>query len=299
MTAAKPITARKLSQPSLIQGLQRALQLDFFNDLFGNKDVFIEKRPPTPQSPEHGSSVGSRKRQILIQDQVLEYELRRSKRRSIGFLIADEGLRITAPRWVTLADIEQAIVEKQQWIISKLREKRELAKRRIRATMRWEDGAHLPYLGSHLTLRIAHQGRTAVTHDAEQGILQISLPPDFDEQQLKDRVQSWLQQEAKRIFNQRLPIFAQRLGVTYHSMSLSSAGTRWGSCTSQGKIRLNWRLIHFSPAIIDYVVAHELSHLREMNHSADFWATVESIYPEYEHAKQQLRQHASADLPVF
>lgn len=298
MPAAKPPSPVKSSQPSLMQGLQRALQLDFFNDLFGNTEV-IEKRTSTPPSPDHGSSTSPRKRQILIQDQVLEYELRRSKRRSIGFLIADEGLRITAPRWVTLADIEQAIVEKQHWIINKLREKHALANRRRQATMRWEDGARLPYLGSHLTLRIAHQGRSAIQHDVELGILHISLPPDFDEQQLKDRVQSWLQQEAKRIFLQRMPIFAQRLGVSYHSMSLSSAGTRWGSCTSQGKIRLNWRLIHFSPAIIDYVVAHELSHLREMNHSADFWATVASIYPEYEHAKQQLRQHASADLPVF
>lgn len=298
MPAAKPPSPVKSSQPSLMQGLQRALQLDFFNDLFGNTEV-IEKRTSTPPSPDHGSSTSPRKRQILIQDQVLEYELRRSKRRSIGFLIADEGLRITAPRWVTLTDIEQAIVEKQHWIINKLREKHALANRRRQATMRWEDGARLPYLGSHLTLRIAHQGRSAIQHDVELGILHISLPPDFDEQQLKDRVQSWLQQEAKRIFLQRMPIFAQRLGVSYHSMSLSSAGTRWGSCTSQGKIRLNWRLIHFSPAIIDYVVAHELSHLREMNHSADFWATVASIYPEYEHAKQQLRQHASADLPVF
>lgn len=298
MPAAKPA---KPAKPSLIEGLQRALQLDFFNDLFGGNEVRVDNRPASPSSVDNPSdnAARTRKRQILVQDQILEYELRRSKRRSIGFLIADEGLRITAPRWVTLTDIEQAIREKQQWIIAKLREKRELASRRLQATMRWEDGARLPYLGTHLSLRISHQGRTAVVHDTEQGILHISLPPDFHEQQLKDRVQSWLQQEAKRIFNQRMPIFAQRLGVTYHSMSLSSAGTRWGSCTSQGKIRLNWRLIHFSPEIIDYVVAHELSHLREMNHSAEFWATVESIYPNYEQAKQKLRQHASADLPVF
>lgn len=298
MPAARPA---KPAQPSLIEGLQRALQLDFFNDLFGSNEVIVDNRPAPPNASNNStdSATPTRKRQILIQDQVLDYELRRSKRRSIGFLIADEGLRITAPRWVTLADIEKAIQEKQHWIISKLREKRELASKRMQATMRWEDGARLPYLGKQLTLRVAHQGQTPVQHDAERDILHISLPPDFHEQQLKDQVQSWLQQEAKRIFNQRMPVFAQRLGVTYHSMSLSSAGTRWGSCTSRGKIRLNWRLIHFSPEIIDYVVAHELSHLREMNHSAEFWATVESIYPEYEHAKQKLRRHASADLPVF
>lgn len=296
MSAGKIKKTEVSAQPSLIQGLQRALQLDFFNDLFGSNQS--SEKPSLPSTPVD-SAPGSRKRQILIQDQVLEYELRRSKRRSIGFLIADEGLRITAPRWVTLADIEKAIREKQHWIISKLHEKRERTSQRMQATMHWEDGARLPYLGAHLSLRIVRQGRKTVIHDAEQGILHVSMKPDFHEQQLKDQVKSWLQQEAKRIFSERMPVFAQRLGVSYHSMSLSSAGTRWGSCTSQGKIRLNWKLIHFSPEIIDYVVAHELSHLREMNHSAKFWATVESIYPEYEQAKQQLRRCTSNDLPVF
>lgn len=301
MPAAKATKAAKSTKSSFIEGLQRALQLDFFNDLFGKDDVIVDRRPASPNAASNptDSTAQTRKRQILIQDQVLEYELRRSKRHSIGFLIADQGLRITAPRWVTLADIDKAIHEKQHWIISKLREKRELADKRRQVTMRWEDGARLPYLGKQLTLRITHQARVSIKHDAEQDVLHISLPPDFQEQQLKDRVKSWLQQEAKRVFNQRMPVFAQRLGVSYHSMSLSSAGTRWGSCTSQGKIRLNWRLIHFSHDVIDYVVAHELSHLREMNHSAKFWATVESIYPEYELAKRRLRQTASADLPVL
>jgi predicted metal-dependent hydrolase len=301
MPAAKAIKAAKPTKSSFIEGLQRALQLDFFNDLFGKDDVIVDRRPASPNAANNptDSTAQTRKRQILIQDQVLEYELRRSKRRSIGFLIAEQGLRITAPRWVTLADIDKAIHEKQHWIISKLREKRELANKRRQVTMRWEDGARLPYLGKQLTLRISHQARVSINHDAEQDILHISLPPDFHEQQLKDRVKSWLQQEAKRVFNQRMPVFAQRLGVSYLSMSLSSAGTRWGSCTSQGKIRLNWRLIHFSHDVIDYVVAHELSHLREMNHSAKFWATVESIYPEYELAKRRLRQTTSADLPVL
>ncbi|MEG1054671.1 MAG: M48 family metallopeptidase, partial [Janthinobacterium sp.] len=80
--------------------------------------------------------------------------------------------------------------------------------------------------------------------------------------------------------------------------SLSSAGTRWGSCTIERKIRLNWRLIHFSLPLIDYVVAHELSHLLEMNHSPRFWATVESIYPDYDGAKQALRKR-SQELPVL
>jgi predicted metal-dependent hydrolase len=122
---------------------------------------------------------------------------------------------------------------------------------------------------------------------------------ESNEQQLKDSVKTWLQQEAKRVFLQRLPVYADLLQVTYQSVSLSNAGTRWGSCTSQGKIRLNWRLIHFAPELIDYVIAHELSHLHEMNHSPRFWARVESVFPDYAAARQRLRHHASANLPAF
>jgi len=70
---------------------------------------------------------------------------------------------------------------------------------------------------------------------------------------------------------------------------LSSAGTRWGSAGADGTIRLNWRLVHFAPAVIDYVVAHELAHLREMNHSAAFWDVVRSVVPGYEQARASLR----------
>lgn len=276
---------------SLTQGLQRALQLDFFGDVLGLRTPVVV--------PDDAPNSGVRLRKILIQDEVLEYELRRSARRSIGFLIADEGLRITAPRWVTLAQIEQAILEKQSWIFSKLREKQERLVRRAQPTMQWIDGARLPYLGGYLTLRIVTGRRLALSHDAEQASLSISMPPDASEQQLKDKVRSWLQHEARQVFLSRLPVFAEKLGVQYQSMHLSSAHTRWGSCTAQGKIRLNWRLIHFSPEIIDYVVAHELSHLREMNHSPRFWATVASALPEYERAKRALRTHAAAELPHF
>src|SRR5882757_3617501 len=79
----------------------------------------------------------------------------------------------------------------------------------------------------------------------------------------------------------------------------SSGPTRWGSCSSDGKIRLNWRLIHFPVHVIDYVVAHELAHLREMNHSARFWATVESIFPDFREARHTLKHHPPELLPLL
>lgn len=239
------------------------------------------------------------RRRIHVGNHILEYRLIRSKRRSIGFLIDDEGLRITAPKWVPIAEIENGIREKQRWIFTKLNERRERSARRLQPQMQWRDGATLPYLGNDLTLRILAAQAAGVAYSEDTRELTISLPPDAAEQQLKDRVQGWLQLEAKRIFAERLPVYAEKLGVTYKSFALSSATTQWGSCTVEGKIRLNWRLIHFALPLIDYVIAHELSHLREMNHSPRFWATVQSIFPEFEAAKRALRQSGPETLPIF
>ena len=307
----------KSRAPSLGQALHRALQLDFFSDLLfpersrPEATPQVQKpaptRPPTPPQqtqPPRSFSNPNGNRKIQLQECVLEYALLRSKRRSIGFLIAEEGLRVTAPRWVTIADIEQAIREKQRWIISKLSERRERTETRLQNAMQWEDGARFLFLGQMLSLRISCNNmskRHAIDFVDEDEVreLSIRLHSDASEQQLKDAVKAWLQQEAKRVFSARLPVYAGMLGVTYQSMSLSNAGTRWGSCTSQGKIRLNWRLIHFAPELIDYVIAHELSHLHEMNHSPRFWARVASVFPEYEQARHRLRHHAAADLPTF
>lgn len=239
------------------------------------------------------------KRRIQLREHTLEYSLRRSKRRSIGFLISDEGLRISAPKWVTLGEIENAIREKQRWIFNKLNEQRERSARQLQPQMQWRDGATLPYLGESITLRIASNSNAGVRYDALSRELTVSLPADAGEQQLKDRVQSWLQLEAKRIFGERLPLYAEKLGVTYQSFALTSAMTQWGSCTADGKIRLNWRLMHFALQQIDYVIAHELAHLREMNHSPRFWATVQSVFPEFEAAKRALRDQAPETLPIF
>jgi predicted metal-dependent hydrolase len=287
---------------------QLALPLDFFTpDIFVARDLppnappppVVQPRPPSVTLPPTSVNFGTGQRKLQLQEHVLVYRLLRSKRRSIGFLIDEDGLRITAPKWVPIAEIDAAIVEKQRWIFTKLNERRERSARRLQPQMQWQDGATLPYLGNDVTLRIRASRSAGITYDDVNKELLISLPPNADEQQLKDRVQGWLQAQAKALFAQRLPIYAEKLGVRYRLFALSSATTQWGSCTVDGKIRLNWRLIHFALPLIDYVVAHELSHLREMNHSPRFWATVQSVFPEFEAAKKALRENGPDTLPEF
>ncbi|MDR7050426.1 putative metal-dependent hydrolase [Duganella sp. 3397] len=255
--------------------------------------VPVKSRTPAP-TPEHSS-----KRQLQVGEFILEYELRRSTRRSIGFMIDDDGLRVTAPKRVTITEIDNAIRTKQGWILAKLRERRERRAARLqKPPVEWIDGAQLPYLGADITLRLLVGGRYRSSFDAATRELTMVLLPGATESALKERVKAWYQQEAKQLFVQRLDLYADRLGVHYSSFGLSSAGTRWGSCTADRKIRLNWKLIHFSLPLIDYVVAHELAHTLEMNHSAAFWDTVGLIYPEYDDARNLLRKRAQ-ELPVL
>jgi predicted metal-dependent hydrolase len=250
-------------------------------------------QPPAPPSDQPP------KRQLMVDEFVLEYTLRRSTRKSIGFMIDDDGLRVTAPKRVSITEIDNAIRTKQHWILSKLKERRERRAARLeKPPVEWVDGTQLPYLGADITLRLLVGGRNRSSYDPATRELTMVMVPGASEELLKERVKLWYQQEAKLLFEQRLDLFAARLGVRYHSFGLSSAGTRWGSCTVDRKIRLNWKLIHFSQPLIDYVIAHELAHILEMNHSQAFWDTVGRIYPEYEEAKNLLRRRAQ-ELPVL
>ncbi|KAB8043579.1 DUF45 domain-containing protein [Janthinobacterium aquaticum] len=261
--------------------------------------VTVLPPPPAPLPSPPRADDGPPLRQLQLGQHLVEFALRRSTRRSIGFMIDDNGLRVTAPKRVTLAEIDNAIRAKQSWIIAKLQERGERKlQRQQRAPVAWHDGAQLPYLGGDITLRLHQAQRHRASFQADTNELHVWVTPSGTELQLKEKVKSWYQQQARSLFEQRLDLYAARLGVRYASLSLSSAGTRWGSCTIERKIRLNWRLIHFALPLIDYVVAHELAHLLEMNHSPRFWATVATIYPDYEGAKLALKKR-SQELPVL
>jgi predicted metal-dependent hydrolase len=255
--------------------------------------------PRPAQLPE-----GARWREVETPQQAIGFVLQRSRRRSIGFVIADDGLRVTAPNWVTLGQIDEAVQEKARWILAKLREWQDRKDKLALTGTRWIDGGELPYLGKRIVLGLAADRRQAFfsgeAQDPQDGdTLWLPLPPGADPARVRDAAQAWLQQRAGDRFGARLAHFLQRTGLTIRRWRLSSAATRWGSCTSDGTIMLNWRLVHFAPDIIDYVIAHELAHLREMNHSQDFWAEVGHILPDFEQAKQALRRHDPAALPQF
>ena len=242
-------------------------------------------------------------REVELHGHVVGYAFKRARRRSIGFIVGPEGLSVNAPRWVSLHDVEIALREKGRWILRKLREQQERSQRLQAAKVDWRDGTIIPFLGDTVIIVLDPRTTGAVLHtDATTlpGVpyltLHIGLPHTALAAQIRDAVQSWLQRQARRVFEERCQLYTQRLGVRYTRLTLSSAQTRWGSASADGSIRLNWRLIHFALPTIDYVVAHELAHLREMNHSPRFWDVVRSVLPDYEHARGTLKDGV---VPVF
>ena len=236
-------------------------------------------------------------RESLLGDTVVAYQFRRGKRRTIGFSVGAEGLVVSAPKWVPLYDIDKAVQEKSGWILAKLKETRARHDRLEAARIEWKNGTSLPFLGETVTLvidpRHAFGGVGGELKGESGGLsLHIGLAQDATAEQIRDSVQAWLMRQAKRLFAERLDHFAPHLGVQWRKLSLSSAGTRWGSASADGAIRLNWRLIHFKQSVIDYVVVHELSHLRVMDHSPRFWDTVRAVVPDYAELRSQLKDEA-------
>ena len=239
-------------------------------------------------------------REVLLGEHRVGYTLRRGRRRSIGFVVSAEGLAVNAPRWVSLQNIDLAVQSKGGWILRKLQEQRERARRVEAARIEWRDGASLPFLGETVIVVLDPRVAGAVLNTDAQALpgvprltLHVGLPHTAAPEQIRDVVQSWLQRQALRIFGERCRHFAASLNVEMTRLSLSSAQTRWGSASADGSIRLNWRLVHFGVPVIDYVVAHELAHLREMNHSAAFWDVVRSVVPDYRALRNTLK-----DVPV-
>lgn len=227
-------------------------------------------------------------RELLLGGARIAYEFQRSQRRTIGLTVGPQGLSVRAPRATPLAEVEALVQRKAAWVLAKLREV-EQAARLAPPAAEWRPGGSIAYLGRCLELACRQDGRLAgAVLDGAR--LLLASGRDAGPDRVRELARAWLMDEARRVFVERLDHFAPRLGVRYRSLRLSNAATRWGSASSDGGIRLNWRLIHLNLELIDYVVVHELSHLREMNHGPAFWGWVASVLPDHERRRLALRQ---------
>lgn len=226
-------------------------------------------------------------RTIALGDRLVPYVLRRASRRTIGLSIDHRGLRVGAPRRASLLEVEALILRHGEWVAQKLDEWRS---RRRPDPLRIVDGVQLPWLGARLEVRLALGANRAVWGGPEASALTLCLRSPAEAGRVLEKA---LRDRARELFLERLAHYAAPLGLAVPRLTLSAARTRWGSCSLKSGIRLNWRLLHFPLPVIDYVVAHELAHLREMNHGPRFWSIVEQLYPDYKAARAELKSLAA------
>jgi predicted metal-dependent hydrolase len=238
--------------------------------------------------------------QTRLAGHAVDYELVRSRRRTMTFSVSAEGLSVRAPFGMQQHTIEAAVQEKGRWIVRKLGGMQQRGARVVALKMDWLAGATLDYFGKPLQVVLSPDATTTkLIHSSDASdkrILQLAAPNNASEKKIRDSTKKWLVEQAMQHYTKRMNHYAPLLGVKWQSMSLSSANTRWGSAKADGTIRLHWRLIQFDASVIDYVVAHELSHLRELNHSPRFWATLASVMPDYEVPQRLLK---AAVLPPW
>lgn len=229
---------------------------------------------------------------LALEGKLVSYTIKRSlRRRAISILVDEEGLRVGAPWDATQQAIERLLRKHTDWVLRKLDE---WAVRRAPAR-RWADGEPLMLLGQPLTLKLVPQIERA---HIEGACLVVGVPDNL-RPSVSRQVHEWLHGEALACYRERVEHYRRLLGVERAPhVLLSSARTRWGSCHSTGRIHLNWRLVQMPLRLVDYVVAHEVAHLVEMNHSQRFWRAVGRMVADYAVRRKELRHESHRYLLV-
>lgn len=217
------------------------------------------------------------------------YEIKRSlRRRSMSIEVSRAQVVVRAPQFVTLAELDTFVRSKSGWVQQKLAEQaqqlQDLSERR------YEDGASLPFLGSELRLIVRPHTRAQVIRQGQSLLVLLGTRSRLDEaEQVRRLVAGWYQQEALALLADKTQQAARRLGRGYGAVTVRATRSKWGHCTAKGDIQYNWQILLAPEPIVDYLVAHEVSHLVHHNHSPAFWAVVANLCPDYRQRRAWLK----------
>jgi len=226
--------------------------------------------------------VGRDERSLELAGERVPYVLlRRKGRRGVGLKIDQDGLAVSAPVSTPVASIEDMIRDNTRWVTKKLRE----WAARVVPEQSWNEGAALPWMGGEVLLAVGEAARAGCALEGDTLRVRVR---DRTPEAIRAVVVGWYRKQALPHFAYRAFVFARAVDLKPPRVMVSSAATRWGSCNSKREVRLSWRLMKAAPALIDYVVCHELAHLRHMDHSSAFWAEVGRMCPEYRVHRREL-----------
>ncbi|HSX09039.1 MAG TPA: SprT family zinc-dependent metalloprotease [Candidatus Saccharimonadales bacterium] len=205
--------------------------------------------------------------------------VRSRKRKSVGIqVLRDATVKVTIPFFFPKFYVNKILDEKKEWIQDA---RSKMLSRKVSST---PEGQYL-YLGKSYPLQI-RPGQKELIEVADKMYVAT-----YSEKFFNNHLTSWYKQQARKVIVERVNLYSERAGLKFHSIAITTAETRWGSCSSNKTLNFNWKLIMAPLEVIDYVVTHELAHLTELNHSHAFWETVRKMYPLYREYRTWLRRY--------
>ncbi len=239
---------------------------------------------------------------MSAQDSSLRYSLRRSARaKNTRIVVRHDQIEVVAPLKVPEAKIKAFVASQQSWI--------EAALKRVAARVNhappslaptlYVDGARIPFQGQHYPLAITPDtGKTLKLEFQEQRLFAVSLPhsvaPELGSELIRQALTRWMKHQARQQASIFIAQHAPRHGLLPRSLRIKTQKSRWGSCGPHNDINLNWLLMLAPPAVMEYVVVHELCHISHKNHSAQFWQLVDEHMPDYAQHRRWLKQHGAS-----
>lgn len=238
------------------------------------------------------------KSSVSFGNTVIEFAVRRRRwRRTISlFVDPHEGVYLRAPMRASIGELARLVREKTPWILKKQQEFRELEG--FQPKREFVSGETFLYLGRSLILKVLpEEGRRSVSllDDHLLVSLEEKIPENEQTEKIRELMIGWYRWQAQAVFSERMQSFSKRVGVVPASFKLGNATKRWGSCNGKGEVRVTWQVVMAPQALVDYVIVHELCHLKHCNHSKRFWRLLGSILPDYEERRRRLRK----DGPLY
>ena len=214
-------------------------------------------------------------RKVILQGENVGYEVRRSDEATQPRIDVDlHGVRVILPEDSTAAP-EELLKENAVWVLEK-KGKYDRYREQI-PDREFEPGERFPYLGEEYEIVVEKRPSSETVENA------LRLAEHHVEQtSIKRALETFYRRKARELFEKRANHFADKMGVEYDKIEVRNQRTKWGSCSTTGTLGLNWRLMMAPPGVVDYIVVHELAHLREQNHSDEFWSLVAEFEPDYE-----------------
>lgn len=231
---------------------------------------------------------------ILYKDESITYEIVRKKKKNIAIHITPDGtVRVTSPEYIGDGYINDIVYKRADWILSRLKLVKDINKNMPDRIYSRGDG--IVFQGMEYKLKVIEEVEVNEGIRLKDGEFEVHVNAELDEEEreahIKEFLKEWYRHEAFKVFKERTRFYSEILKLYPNNIRVKEQKSLWGSCSTKNNINFNWKLIMAPPAVLDYIVVHELCHLKHRDHSKNFWGLVEQIIPDYKEKRSWLREN--------